>query len=153
MFKPFYANTQAFYVNTRSFYLNNQLFVVRHSAILLNNQSFDVNTKPFYVKSQSFDTKNSIILSKHSAIQGNLLHPCSVVVFPCPLPLGLHLGRLMTPFSSYCCALSHVAALWPVSYKPHCLIEWLSVSQRITDCLNKMIMYLHRMHECLHKMA
>jgi hypothetical protein len=34
-----------------------------------------------------------------------------------------------------------------------CLVEWLSVSQRITDCLDKIAEYLHRMAECLHRMA
>jgi hypothetical protein len=91
--------------------LNNQLFVVRHSVILLNNQSFDVNTKPFYVKSQSFDAKTQSFYLNTKLFKETYCMPCSVVAFPCLLPLGLPLGRLMTPFLSCCSALSHIAAL------------------------------------------
>jgi hypothetical protein len=104
-------NTRPFYVNTQSFYLNNQLFNVGHSVILLNNQSFDVNTKSFYVKCQSFDAKTQLFYLNNQLFKRTYYIPCSVVSFPRPLPLGLPHSHLTTPFLSYCCALSHAAAL------------------------------------------
>jgi hypothetical protein len=80
MFKPFYADTRAFYINSKS----------------------------FYVKSQPFDTKAQSFYQNAQLFKGTYCIPYSIVAFPRPLPLGLHLGHFMTPFFSCCYALSHM---------------------------------------------